>query len=57
MAIAQQRHRNGVQQYEKIVHVQANKEVKQILLHYPIVPVGKSRKRSSPWRDSYRTLK
>ena len=54
-ATAQQRRRNDL--YNKHVHGPAYKEGEHVLLHYPVVPVGKSPKFSSPWQGSYEILK
>ena len=41
----------------KRVHGPTYKEGEHVLLHYPVVPVGKSPKLSSPWRGPYEILK
>ena len=54
-ATTQQRRRNNL--YNKRVHGPTYKEGEYVLLHYPVVPVGKSPKLSSPWRGPYEILK
>ena len=54
-ATTQQRRRNNL--YKKRVHGPTYKEGEYVLLHYPVVPVGKSPKLSSPWRGPYEILK
>ena len=39
------------------VYMAPYKEGEYVLLHYPVVPVGKSPKLSSPWRGPYENLK
>ena len=51
----QQRRRNNL--YNKRVHGPTYKEGEYVLLHYPVVPVGKSPKLASPWRGPYEILK
>ena len=55
IATTQQRRRNNL--YNKRVHGPNYKESEYVLFHYPVVPVGKSPKLSSPWRGPYETLK
>ena len=50
-ATAQQRRLNNL--YNKRVHGPTYKEGEYVLLLYPVVPVGKSPKSSSPWRSPY----
>ena len=54
-ATNQQRRRNNL--YNKRVHGPTYKGGENVLLHYPVAPVGKSPKLSSPWRGSYEVLK
>ena len=54
-AATQQRRRNNL--YNKRVHGPTYKEGEYVLFHYPVVPVGKSPKLSSPWRGPYEILK
>ena len=54
-ATSQQRRRNNL--YNKRVHGPTYKEGEYVLLHYPVVPVGKSPKLSSPWRGPYEISK
>ena len=54
-ATTQPRRRNNL--YNKRVHGPTYKEGEYVLLHYPVVPVGKSPKLSSPWRGPYEILK
>ena len=54
-ATSQQRRRNNL--YNKRVHRPTYNEGEYVLLHYPVVPVGKSTKLSSPWRGTYENLK
>ena len=54
-ATTQQRRRNNL--YNKRVHGLTYKEGEYVLLHYPVVPVGKSPELSSPWRGPYEILK
>ena len=54
-ATTQQRRRNNL--FNKRVHGPTYKEGEHVLLHYPVVPVGKSPKFSSPWRGPYEILK
>ena len=54
-ATTQQRRRNNL--YNKRVHGHIYNEGEYVLLHYPVVPVGKSPKLSSPWRGPYEILK
>ena len=54
-ATTQQRRRSNL--YNKGVHGPTYKEGEYVLLHYPVVPVGKSPKFSSPWRGPYKILK
>ena len=54
-ANTQQRRRNNL--YNKRVHGPTYKEGEYVLLHYPVVPVGKIPKLSSPWRGPYKILK
>ena len=51
----QQRRRNNL--YNKRVHGPTYKEGEYVLLHYPVVPLGKSPKLSSPWRGPYEIFK
>ena len=50
-ATTQQRRRINL--YNKRVHGPTYKEGEYVLLHYPVVPVGKSPKLSSLWRGPY----
>ena len=54
-ATSQQRRRNNL--YNKRAHGATYKEGEYVLLHYPVVRVGKSPKLSSPWRGPYEILK
>ena len=54
-ATTQQRRRNNP--YNKRVHGPTYKEGEYVLLHYPVVPVRKGPKLSSPWRGPYAILK
>ena len=54
-ATTQQRRRNNL--YNKRVHGPADKEGEYVLLHYPVVPVGKNPKPSSLRRGPYEILK
>ena len=54
-ATAQQRRSNNL--YNKRVHGPTHKEGENVLLHYPVVPTGKSSQLSSPWRGTYQFLK
>ena len=54
-ATTQQRRRNNL--YNQRVHGPTYKEGEYVLLHYPVVPVRKSPKLSSPWRGPYEILK
>ena len=54
-ATTQQRRRNNL--YNKRVHGPTYKDGENVLLHYPVVPVRKSPKHSSPWRGPYEILK
>ena len=53
-ATTQQRRRNNL--YNKRVHGPTYNEGEYVLLHYLVVPVGKSPKLSSPWRSPYEIL-
>ena len=52
---SQQRRRNNL--YNKRVHGPTYKEGEYVLLHYPVVLVGKSPKLASSWRGPYEILK
>ena len=54
-ATAQQRRRNIL--HNKRGHGSTYKEGENVLLHYPVVPVGKNPKLASHWRGPYRILK
>ena len=54
-ATTQQRRRKNL--YNKRVRVPTYKEGEYVLLHNPVVPVGKSPKLSSHWRGPYEILK
>ena len=54
-ATTQQRRRNNL--YSRRVQCPTYKEGEYVLFHYPVVPVGKSPKLSSPWRGPYDILK
>ena len=54
-ATSQQRRRNNL--YNKRVHGPNYNEGEYVLLHYPVVSVGKSPKLSSPWQGHYENLK
>ena len=54
-ATTQQHRRSNL--YNKRVHGRTYKESEYVLLLYPVVPVGKSPKLSSPWRGPYEILK
>ena len=54
-ATAQQRRHKSL--YNKRVHGPTYKEGEHVLLHYPVVPVGKSPKLAIPWRGPYEILK
>ena len=54
-ATTRQRRRNNL--YNKRVHGPTYKEGECVLLHYPVVPLGKTPKLSSFWRSPYEILK
>ena len=54
-ATAQQRRRNNL--CNKRVHGSSYKEGEHVLLHYPVVSVGRSPNLSSPWRNLYEISK